>query len=115
MPALTEKQVVKVLRKIADPEIPTSIYDVGLIYSINISESDDVRVVMTLTSPTCPVAGSLPGEVERQLRELPGVGQVRVEVTWDPPWSMDRMSEAARLELGLDQHIPGAKLIRFGL
>jgi FeS assembly SUF system protein len=117
MPAPTEKQIIKVLRKIFDPEIPLNIYDIGLIYGITISEEGDVHISMTLTAPTCPVAGSLPPEVENKVREVPGVRDVKVELTWDPPWTMDKMSEAARLELGLDVSDPGAgsRLIRFGM
>ncbi|MCC7496061.1 MAG: SUF system Fe-S cluster assembly protein [Bryobacterales bacterium] len=102
MPEVTEKQIIKVLRTIYDPEIPVNIYDIGLIYEIKISEGNNVYVKMTLTAPSCPVAGALPPHVEEQIRQLPGVGEVTVDLTWDPPWSMDLLSEAARLELGLE-------------
>lgn len=102
MPAVAEKQIIKVLRTIYDPEIPVNIYDIGLIYELNISEDSDVHIVMTLTAPTCPVAGTLPPQVESSVREIPGVRDVKVDLTWEPPWSMDMISDAARLELGLD-------------
>ncbi len=117
MPVPTEKQIIKVLRKIFDPEIPLNIYDIGLIYGIDISAEGDVQIRMTLTAPTCPVAGTLPPEVEKKVREVPGVRDVKVELTWEPPWTMEKMSEAARLELGLDITNPkaGTRLIRFGM
>ena len=117
MPAVTEKQVIKVLRKIFDPEIPLNIYDIGLIYGIDISPDNDIHIRMTLTAPTCPVAGTLPPEVEKKVREIAGVRDVKVELTWEPAWTMERMSEAARLELGLDVSnlSAGTKLIRFGM
>jgi FeS assembly SUF system protein len=92
--------VVEALRSVYDPEIPVDIYELGLIYRINVATSGFVTVDMTLTSPGCPVAGSLPGEVESRVRGVPGVRDVQVELVWDPPWSMEKMSDAAKLELG---------------
>ncbi len=88
------------LSTICDPEIPVNIYELGLIYDVEIAPEGDVRVVMTLTTPNCPVAESMPGEVEYRVRTVPGVREVYVELVWDPPWTPDRMSEAAKLELG---------------
>ena len=97
-----KEQVEDVLRTIFDPEIPVNIYELGLIYELDADESDGtVAVKMTLTSPMCPVAGSLPGEVEQKIKELPSVTDAKVELTWDPPWSQELLSEAARLQLGL--------------
>lgn len=92
--------IVAALRKVYDPEIPVNIYDLGMIYNVEVSPELHVAVRMTLTSPMCPVAGSLPGEVETRLREIPGVHGATVELVWDPPWDRDMMSEAARLTLG---------------
>jgi len=94
-------KVIAALRTVYDPEIPVDIYELGLIYGIEITDANDVKVVMTLTSPACPVAGSLPVEVERKVAAIPEVHDAEVELTWDPPWSKDRMSEAAMLQLGL--------------
>jgi len=94
-------RVVEVLRTCYDPEIPVNIYDLGLIYDVDVDLNRDVDIRMTLTSPACPVAGSLPPEVESRVRALSDVRDVRVEVVWDPPWSPERMSEAAKLQLGL--------------
>ena len=95
-----KEEVIKVLRNCFDPEIPVNIYDLGLIYDINLAINGDVFVLMTLTSPACPVAGTLPGEVQEKLREHPMVNDARVEITFDPPWSFDNMSEEAKYELG---------------
>jgi FeS assembly SUF system protein len=95
-----KEEVIKVLRMCYDPEIPVNIYDLGLIYDIKIATNGDVLVIMTLTSPACPVAGSLPNEVQEKLREHPMIHDARVEITFDPPWGLDRMSEEAKLELG---------------
>ena len=84
-----------------DPEIPLNIYDLGLIYRVDIDEESQVKIDMTLTSPMCPVAGSLPGEVEMAARGVEGVGEVVVDLVWEPPWGPEVMSEAARLELGI--------------
>ena len=94
------EEVIKVLKNCYDPEIPVNIYDLGLVYDIQTSEDGGVLVVMTLTSPACPVAGSLPIEIQDKLREHPMINDARVEITFDPPWSFDNMSEEAKYELG---------------
>ena len=96
-----EEQVIDVLRTCFDPEIPVNIYELGLIYGVTVEPSGHVGIQMTLTSPHCPVAASLPIEVEDKVRSLPGVTAAKVEITWDPPWDPSRMSEAARLQLGM--------------
>jgi FeS assembly SUF system protein len=96
-----EATAVEVLRTVYDPEIPVNIYDLGLIYRIDIDAQNHVKVRMTLTSPGCPVAGSLPGEVEKKVEAIPEVASAEVELVWDPPWDKSRMSEAAMLDLGL--------------
>jgi len=97
--ALQEK-TVEALRSCYDPEIPVNIYDLGLIYDTRVEPSGRVFVQMTLTAPGCPAAGTLPGEVEDKITVLPMVAEVKVDVVWDPPWTKDRMSEAAKLQLG---------------
>src|SRR5581483_5032771 len=97
---VTEK-VIDVLRTVFDPEIPVNIYELGLIYDIAVDAENRVHVKMTLTAPGCPVAGTLPGEVERKIENIPEVKSATVELVWDPPWTKDRMSEAALLDLGL--------------
>ncbi|SMX36329.1 SUF system Fe-S cluster assembly protein [Maliponia aquimaris] len=92
--------VVDACRTVFDPEIPVNIYDLGLVYTIEISDQSEVRIVMTLTAPGCPVAGEMPGWVAEAVEPLPGVKQVDVDLTWEPPWGMDMMSDEARLELG---------------
>ena len=99
-PLMVEADILEALREVYDPEIPVNIYDLGLIYDVNVDEYGVVDIEMTLTSPACPVAGILPGQVEQKVREVPGVAEVTVELVWEPAWSMDRMSEEARLELG---------------
>ena len=99
-PAELEEQVVVALREVYDPEIPVNIYDLGLIYEIRINPDDTVHVMMTLTSPGCPVAGSLPLEVEDAIRDVEWVKDARVELTFDPPYTMEMMSDEAKLELG---------------
>ena len=96
-----ETQIVEQLRTCFDPEIPVNIYDLGLIYAITVTPAGAVHVTMTLTSPGCPAAGILPGEVKTKVAESPGVTDVQVNVVWDPPWEPSMMSEDARLELGL--------------
>ena len=93
---------MSVLCQIYDPEIPVNIYELGLVYKIDITEEDHVLVEMTLTSPACPVAGTLPGEVESKVRSVSGVQEATVELVWDPPWDTEKMSEAAQLQLGID-------------
>ncbi|HNQ12627.1 MAG TPA: iron-sulfur cluster assembly protein [Bacteroidia bacterium] len=95
------KRVVDVLRSCYDPEIPVNILELGLIYNIDVSLGNDVIVQMTLTSPACPVAESLPVEIEEKIKGLPEVNSAKVEVTFDPPWEKDMMSEEAKLELGM--------------
>jgi FeS assembly SUF system protein len=96
-----EEGVVAALKTVFDPEIPVDIYELGLIYDIDVAAGGRVKVRMTLTSPACPVAGSLPGEVEQKVQGVAGVEAAEVELVWDPPWNPGMMSEAARLELGM--------------
>jgi FeS assembly SUF system protein len=96
-----EATIVEVLRTVYDPEIPVNIYELGLIYEIAINSENQVKVKMTLTSPACPVAGSLPGEVERKIENIPQVKDAEIELVWEPTWDKTRMSEAAMLDLGL--------------
>lgn len=96
-----QDKVVEVLRTCYDPEIPVNIYDLGLIYEVKVERTGEVYVRMTLTAPTCPVAGSLPPEVEQKVKEIPGVTSAKIDLVWDPPWEMSKMSEAAKLQLGM--------------
>jgi len=96
-----EAEIIKMLRTVYDPEIPVNIYDLGLIYTINIDPNGMVKVQMTLTTPGCPVAQTFPGTVENAVRNVDGVNDVTVELVWDPPWNQDNMTEAAKLQLGL--------------
>ena len=96
-----EERVIAALHTCYDPEIPIDIYELGLIYDLKVERSGSVYVRMTLTSPACPVAGALPGEVEAKIRAVPGVTDAKVELVWDPPWDKSRLSEAAALQLGL--------------
>ncbi len=98
--ALGEK-IVRVLKTIYDPEIPVDIYELGLIYDVLVNEDFDVKILMTLTTPNCPVAETLPLEVEEKVKSLNEVKSAEVEITFDPPWSQDLMSEEAKLELGM--------------
>lgn len=95
------EQIVMVLKGIYDPEIPVDIYELGLIYDVMVNEDMDVKVLMTLTSPNCPVAESLPQEVEQKIKAIDTVNSVEIELTFDPPWTRDLMSEEAKLELGM--------------
>lgn len=95
------ERVIEALKEIYDPEIPVNIYDLGLIYGVDVSEDGDVSVVMTLTTPHCPVAESMPGEVEMRVCSVPGVRDAEVDLVWDPPWDPAKMSDEARLELGM--------------
>jgi FeS assembly SUF system protein len=99
-PELLE-QVLEAMKTVRDPEIPVNLVDLGLIYELLVSKDGTVYVEMTLTAPSCPVAGSLPGQVADAIRDVPGVMDVRVKLVWTPPWTKDRMSEEAKLELGL--------------
>ena len=98
--SLLEGEVIEQMRKVYDPEIPINVYDLGLIYDIQIADNRDIHIMMTLTSPACPVAGTLPGDVADEVRRAQGVGKVSVELTWDPPFTIEMMSEEARLALG---------------
>ncbi len=97
-----KEDIVKVLRTIYDPEIPVDIYELGLVYEVTVDDAGQAHVLMTLTSPMCPVAESLPPEVEHKVSNVEGVSSATVEVTWDPPWDPDMMSEDAKLLLGID-------------
>jgi FeS assembly SUF system protein len=106
------EQIIAALRKVYDPEMPVNIYELGLIYDIAVDDANRASIRMTLTAPNCPVAGTLPGEVERAVRAVPGISDVKLELTFDPPWSKARMSEAAKLALGIEDIIPIARLRR---
>lgn len=96
-----EDKVVVMLKSVYDPEIPVDIYELGLIYDVIIKSMEEVEVLMTLTSPSCPVAETLPVEVEQRIKEIEGVDKAEVKIVWDPPWEKDMMSDAAKVELGL--------------
>lgn len=96
-----EDRIIAAMRTVNDPEIPVNIYDLGLIYELTVGAGGDVAVKMTLTAPACPVAGTMPVLVEQAIRAVAGVTSVGVELVWDPPWSVERMSDEARLQLGL--------------
>ncbi len=93
--------VIEALKEIYDPEIPVNIYDLGLIYGVEISPESDAKVIMTLTTPHCPVAESMPGEIELRVGAVPGIRHAEVELVWDPPWDPQKMSDEAKLELGM--------------
>ena len=107
-----QDQVIAALRKVFDPEMPVNIYELGLIYDCIVDTGGNVAIRMTLTAPNCPVAGTLPGDVERAVRAVPGVTGVKLELVFDPPWTKARMSEAAKLALGIEDIIPIARLQR---
>jgi FeS assembly SUF system protein len=96
-----QSAVVDALKEIFDPEIPVNIYDLGLIYGVEVDDEADVTIRMTLTTPHCPVAETMPGEVELRASSVPGIRDAEVELVWDPPWSPEKMSDEARLELGM--------------
>ena len=96
-----KESIIKEIKKIYDPEIPVNIYELGLIYNIKINEEKKVIIEMTLTSPNCPVAESLPNEVKQNILNVPGVKDVDLKLVWDPPWTVEKMSEAAKLELNI--------------
>ena len=96
------KDIVRALRTVHDPEIPVNIYDLGLVYNIEFDDAGSVQILMTLTSPACPVAGMLVTQVEDKVKAVEAVSDAHVELVWDPPWTVDRMSEAARLDLNLE-------------
>ncbi|MEN7551401.1 SUF system Fe-S cluster assembly protein [Rapidithrix thailandica] len=97
---IQKEQVIDAIKRVYDPEIPVDVYELGLIYEINVYPVNNVYVLMTLTSPACPSAEQLPGEVEQRVREIEGVNDVKVELTFDPPYHQDMMSEVAKVELG---------------
>ncbi len=94
------EKIMAAIKTVYDPEIPVDIYELGLIYEVSIYPVNNVQIMMTLTSPSCPSAEAIPSEVEQKIKAIPGVNDVKVEITWDPPYSQDMMSEAAKLELG---------------
>ena len=96
-----EARVIEALQTVYDPEIPINIYELGLIYELQVEPTGQVCVKMTLTAPSCPEAQFIPGRVEQAIREIPGVSGAKVELVWEPPWTPQRMSEAARLQLGI--------------
>ena len=106
------EDIVAALKKVYDPEMPVNIYELGLIYDLAIDDAGHADIRMTLTAPNCPVAGTMPGEVERAVRAVPGVSDVKLELVFDPPWTKDRMSEAAKLALGIEDIIPITRLRR---
>ena len=93
-------QVVSAIKSVYDPEIPVDVFELGLIYEINVYPVNNVHILMTLTSPSCPSAETIPAEIEQRIKAIEGINDVKVEITWDPPYSQDMMSEAAKLELG---------------
>ena len=95
-----EQKIISVLETVYDPEIPVNIYELGMIYNIKVKDNADVDLIMTLTSPACPVAESLPGEVRQKVKEIEDVNEVNVELVWEPPWNKDMMSDEAKLNLG---------------
>jgi len=106
------EKIIAALGTVFDPEIPMDIWNLGLIYEVTVNAAGEARIKMTLTAPNCPVAGSLPAEVERKARAVPGVKDVKLEVVFDPPWDKSRMSKDARMLLGLDDVIPLDRLSR---
>src|ERR1035437_8402593 len=105
-----QDQVIAALKKVYDPEMPVNIYELGLIYNCTVDDAGQVAIRMTLTAPNCPLTGSLPAEVERAARAVPGVTDVKLELTFDPPWTKARMSEAAKLAMGIEDLIPISRL-----
>jgi FeS assembly SUF system protein len=100
-----KEQIVAALKKVYDPEMPVNVYELGLIYAVDVDEAGRAAIRMTLTAPNCPVAGSLPAQVERAARAVKGVTDVKVELTFDPPWTKANMSEGAKLAMGIDDLI----------
>ena len=96
-----EQEIIRVLKTVFDPEIPIDIYELGLIYEIKIDDENSTNIKMTLTSPACPVAGSLPGEVKEKIESIEGINEVHVDLVWEPVWDKDMMTEEAKLQLGL--------------
>lgn len=96
-----KERIIEVMKTIFDPEIPVNIYELGMVYNVSVDLTGNVEVTMTLTSPACPVAGSLPGEVQNKINAAPGVNNAKVNLVWTPPWSKDMMSDAAKLQLNI--------------
>ena len=96
-----ESKIIEVLETCFDPEIPVNIYELGLVYAIDVGDAGDVEIKMTLTTPNCPVATSLPGEVQAKVKAIESVKSVKVDVVWDPPWDSSKMSQGAKLQLGM--------------
>ncbi len=109
---MLKDDIIAALKTVYDPEIPVNIYELGLVYGIEVDDAGRACVRMTLTAPNCPVAGSLPAEVERKVRSVAGVAEAQVELVFDPPWGPEKMSPAAKLALGLDDVIPADRLQR---
>ena len=103
------QRIIEILKTVYDPEIPVDIWELGMIYDISIDDDYVAHIKMTLTTPNCPVAGSLPGEVERRVRDVEGLKDVKVKLVWDPPWTPEIMSEAARIQLGIFKVNMGVK------
>ena len=99
---VSKEKIIECLKKIFDPEIPVSIYDLGLIYNIDIHKNGSINILMSLTAPGCPVAGEMPGEVAEKVSKINNVGEVEVKLVWDPPWTKDKMSEDAKLALDIE-------------
>ena len=99
--AALKERIVETMKSVFDPEIPVNIYELGMVYDIQVDDEGNATVIMTLTSPACPVAGSLPGEVEVKLNSVEGVKTGKVDLVWEPPWTPEKMSEAAKLQLGM--------------
>ena len=95
-----EQKIISVLETVYDPEIPVNIYELGMIYNIKVDDDANVEIVMTLTSPACPVAESLPGEVRQKIKTVEGVNEVKINLVWEPPWNKDMMTDEAKLNLG---------------
>ncbi len=109
--------IIAALKTVRDPELPVNIYELGLIYGIDIDAAGDVHIRMTLTTPNCPVAGELPKEIQAKAKAVDGVGDVKVDIVWEPPWTPDRMSDAAKLEMNLDgpaTHQQGTNFTKLG-
>jgi FeS assembly SUF system protein len=109
-----EGRVLEALKTLYDPEIPVNIYDLGLIYDLKVDESGKAFIKMTLTAPACPVAGILPGQAEAKARAVPGITDVQLDLVWDPPWDRDRMSDAAKVQLGFDLGFDVVPVSKFG-
>ncbi|MGA2131123.1 MAG: DUF59 domain-containing protein [Bryobacteraceae bacterium] len=107
-----KEKIIAALQTVFDPEIPMDIWNLGLIYDVKVNAAGEAHIKMTLTAPNCPVAGSLPAEVERKARAVPGVKDVKLELVFDPPWDKSRMSKDARMLLGMDDVIPLDRLSR---